>query len=452
MEPIYLSPRKILSYLKDLETKVPIINDGCYLPNYQNSFTTNTDLEEEAKSILNFVGLTECKPKCRFDKTDNGVAGFTKNNHSIYEIEITVNEDYRKNPKACSAILVHEICHKVIFLNGIDFKYPVPQEYNEIYTDLCTIYIGLGKVVLDGYIDTNTKCLKMGYLKVDMYRQTYNIIAKTTNKYTILKGQEDINDPLLEEALTIWGTPEDVKSTLKKSFLKNEYSLAEVNRNILLLKQILNQVYIMHGNIFRKLSNEATELGIFGQILKNKPITLFSNIYESLFDHSEFEKFSLAQREIYNLILAITDEYKDISIGALSYNELVCPNCGYTSKTNIEDRDTIVKCPSCSIYFRFCNTHLNITQMRMQRNKIIAKKNEEAKKLKDAQAKLEREINDFEEKKRLHLLELQKQYQKGIKEGICQANKQNNRKYKYLISQLPKWLKLLIGKKLPSDL
>lgn len=452
MEPIYLSPRKILSYLKDLETKVPILNEGCYLPNSQNSFISNADLELEAKSILNFVGLTECVPKCKFDKTDKGIAGFTKNNLSIYEIEITVNQDYRTNSKACCAILAHEICHKVIFLCGINFKPPMPQEYNEIYTDLCTIYIGLGKLILDGYIDANTKDLKMGYLKRDMYRHTYNIIAKTTNKYTLTEGQDEINDPLLEEALSIWGSPEDVKSTLKKSFLDNECSLAEVNRNILLLKQILDQVFTMHGSIFRKLSNEATELGVFGEKLKNKPITLFSNIYESLFDHSEHEKFSLAQREIYNLILAITDEYKDISIGALSYNDLVCPNCGYTSKTKIEDRDTIVKCPSCNIYFRFCNTHLNITKMRQQRKKIVAEKNEEAKKIQDAQAKLKSESEDFENKKRLHSLELKNQYQKGIKEGKEQANDLNNRRYKYLISRLPKWLKLLIGKKLPSEL
>lgn len=434
-----------------MENKVPILNDGYYQPNSQISFQTDSDLEWEAKNILNFVGLRECKPKCKFDKTNKGVAGFTRNNLSIYEIEITVSQEFKGNHKACRAILAHEICHKVIFLNGIDFKFPVPQEYNEIYTDLCTIYIGLGNVVLDGYIDSNTKNLQMGYLKVDMYRQTFNIIAITTNKYKV-SGTSDINDPFLEEALSIWGTPAEVKATLKKAFLKNESSLAEVNRNILLLKQILEQVFTMHGSIFRKLSNEATDLGIFGQSLKNKPLTLFSNVYESLFDHSEQEKFSLAQNEIYNLILAITDEYKDISIGALSYNNLVCPNCGYTAKTNIEDRDTIVKCPSCKIYFRFCNTHLNITQMRQQRSKIIARKQEEAEKLKKEREKLKNEIKDFEKRKHFHSIELQKQYQKGLKEGIENANSQKNQKYKNLISRLPKWLKILIGKKLPLEL
>lgn len=452
MKPIYLSPRKILSYLKDLETKVPIVNDGCYIPDSQNKFKCDTDLESEAKSILCFVGLTECSPKCKFDKTDKGVAGFTRNTLSLYEIEITVNQDYRSNPKACCAILAHEICHKVIFLNGINFRHPAPQEFNEIYTDLCTIYIGLGKVVIDGYIDTTAKALKMGYLQVDMYIQTYNIIAKATKKYSISEAHNDINDPILEEALSIWGTPEEVKSTLRKSFLDNERSLAEVNRNILLLKQILDQVFTMHGSIFRRLSNEATELGIFSDNLKNKPLTLFSNIYESLFDHSEQEKFSLAQKEIYNLILAITDEYNDISIGALSYDGLVCPNCGYRSKTKIEDRDTVVKCPSCNIYFRFCNTHLNITQMRRQREKIIAERKEEEKKLLDAQAKLKSETTDFENKKRQYSLELQNQYQNGIKEGVRQASDQKNQKYKDSISRLPKWLKFLIGKKLPAEL
>lgn len=420
MEAIYLSPRIILSYLKDLENKVPVLHEGSYQPNYEINFNRDTDLEKEAKNILNFVGLTECVPKCKFDKTDNGVAGFTKNNLSIYEIEITVNQKYKGNHKACRAILAHEICHKIIFINGIDFKFPVPQEYNEIYTDLCTIYIGLGNVVLDGYIDPNTKNLKMGYLRVDMYRQAFKIIAITTNRYSVYECNDDIYDPFLDEALSIWGTPEEIKATLKEAFLKNEKALAEVNRNILLLKQILTQVFTIHGSIFRKLSNEASDLGIFGEKLKNKPISLFSNVYESLFDHSEQEKFSLAQNEIYNLILTITDEYKDISLGALSYNDLVCPNCGYTSKTNIEDRDTIVKCPSCKIYFRFCNTHLNITQMRQQRSKFIAEKNEQAEKLKKERGKLRKDI---------------------------QVTNKKSMKCKNSISNLPKWLKTLIGRK-----
>lgn len=114
MDPIYLSPRKILSYLKDLENKVPVINRYAYQATYQSDFKNNTDLEKEAKSILSYVGLTECVPTCRFDKTEDNVAGYTTNNYSIYNIQITVNEKYKYNSTACRAILAHEICHKVV--------------------------------------------------------------------------------------------------------------------------------------------------------------------------------------------------------------------------------------------------------------------------------------------------------------------------------------------------
>lgn len=406
---IYLSPRKILSYLKDLESKIPVVNKSPYIASDSNQFQTNQDLEKEAKNILNYVGLEGCIPTCKFEKIEENVAGFTINSSSKDAIPITVSQKYIGNPKACCAILAHEICHKVIYLNGIDFKRPIPQEFNEIFVDLCTIYIGLGKIVLDGYIAAGTNTLQMGYLQVDMYRQTYNIIAYTTKRYDTIGELTDMNDPYLEDAIGIWKNSENVQQILRDTFFKNENELAEVNRNIVLLQQILNQVFTQHGEVFRKLSKQAVDWGIFDTLQYDKPIALFSGVYESLFDHSEKEKFSLAQRAISNLILSLTDEYEAISLGALSYDSLKCPNCGYTSKTTIEDRDAIIKCPSCGIYFRFCNSHLNITKMRKLRDEQIARKKEE-------RSKLQKEA-----------------YQKGWKDGVA---------------KIPKWMRWLIRKNL----
>lgn len=454
MDAIYLSPRKILSYLKDLENKVPVINDSAYRATSQNSFQSNADLDREAKSILNYVGLKECIPTCKFDKVDGNIAGYTINNYSIYNIPITVNEKYKCNSKACKAILAHEICHKVIFLNGINFTSPVPQEYNEIFTDLCTIYMGLGQLVLDGYIDKNTKGLKMGYLKADMYRHAFSIVALTTKRYGEVNRNQiaDIADIYLEDAISLWDTTDVLKKKLKDAFSDEEKALSIVNRNILLLKQILDKVYTTHGEIFRKKSKEAESLGLFDELNEKKPLALFSMLYESLFDHTESEKFSIAQIGISNLILYLTDEYKDISLGALSYSKLKCPNCGFESTTNIEDRDTIIKCPSCKVYFRFCNSHLNITSMRQIRDRQIAEKEKELNEIKFA-----KENND-EERKRLAAKtaslsnEIQNAYNRGRNAGIAEVTKFKNQKYANLIAKLPVWLKFLIGNRLPKEI
>lgn len=454
MDPIYLSPRKILSYLKDLENKVPVINRYAYQNIYQSDFKDNTDLEREAKSILNYVGLTECVPTCQFDKTEDNVAGYTTNNYSIYNIQITVNEKYKYNPTACRAILAHEICHKVIFLNGINFTSPFPQEINEIFTDLCTIYIGLGCLVLDGYIDPNTKDLKMGYLKTDMYRQTFSIVALTTKMYGCIDKNKitQLNDVYLEEAISLWDTPALLKEKLKDTFFKEEESLSVVNRNILLLKQILDNVYTKHGEIFRKKSKEAELLGLFGHLNEKKPLAIFSMLYESLFDHTESAKFSVAQSGISNLILSLTDEYKDLSLGSLSYSKLKCPNCGHESTTNIENRDTIIKCPSCRVYFRFCNTHLNITLMRQIRERQIAEQEQKVNAIKDAQKKIEEDKKALETKSVFLAGEINKAFERGKNAGIAEASKRKNQTYANTIAKLPRWLKFLIGSRLPKEI
>lgn len=369
MSDIYLSPRMILSYLKDLESKVQLTEKQAYVPCDDNNFATDEDLEREAKRILKYVNLVDCVPTCKFEYINNGCAGYTINNSSRYSIPISVNHKYCNNCKACRAILAHEICHKVIYLNGINYE-PRFQEYNEIFTDLCTIYIGLGQLVLDGYIDPKTKDLNMGYLKVDMYYETFAIVAKATSKYQ-LNNNIKISDPLLEDALSIYSTPEDAKKILVQTFEKNEMNLAEVNRNILLLHQILDQVYVKHGDIFRKMSREFVNLGIFNDKLADKPLTLFSGIYESLFERNEQKAFTVAQTDIFNLILSLTNEYEEIDIGKLDYSSLKCPNCGYSTTTKIYDREATVRCPSCGIYFRFCNSLLNITKMRRLQSNLI---------------------------------------------------------------------------------
>lgn len=456
MDAIYLSPRKILSYLKNLEDKVPVINRHAYQITSKSEFKNNADLDEEAQSILKYVGLTECVPTCKFDKTEDNVAGYTINDYSIYHIPITVSEKYRYNSVACRAILAHEICHKVIYLNGINFT--GPQEINEIYTDLCTIYIGLGKLVLQGYIDSKTNELKMGYLKLDMYRQTFTIVALTTKMYGSIDQNQLalLNEVYLEEAISQWDSIDILKKKLKDTFFNEEEALSIVNRNILILKQILDIVFTKHGEIFRKKSKEAETLGLFGELNEKKPLALFSMLYESLFDHTESEKFSTAQKEISNLILALTDEYKDIAFGSLSYSKLKCPNCGCESTTNIEDRDTIIKCPSCRIYFRFCNTHLNITSMRQIRAREISEKEKEIIAIEEAKQKNEKDKKTLADRYATLEIELSGEYQKGYQQGwnagLAQTTKSMNQQYTATIDKLPKWLKFLIGNRLPKEI
>ncbi|MGM9803436.1 MAG: hypothetical protein ACI308_04585 [Muribaculaceae bacterium] len=451
---IDLSPRQILSYLTDLEVKVPIVNNKYYEPTGRNVFLSNSNLELEASQILKYVGLSECVPTCHFKELNNNDAGCTINNSSEKDIPIYVHNHFIGNAKACRAILAHEICHKVLYLNGIDYKPPFPNTYNEIFADLCTIYIGLGKVVLDGYFEINFHTQRMGYLSPNMYLNTYSIIAHTTKRYPPEGRIDEFSDPLLEEALRLWYNT-DVQQLIRNTLIKNEEKLAELNRNILLLQQILGQIYTRHSGFFRKLSKEARNVGLFSMTPTNKPIALFSRVYESQFNHSEEGKFSIAQAEIQSLILALTDEYNDIDLGALSYDKVKCPCCGTETKTTNEDRSTLIQCSSCHTVFLICNSRLNITKMRRTRERLNAIKQKADKDLEEKSTRIELAKAALDiESARIEVAKknINNKIEAARNKGYESASRLKNQQYKELIDALPKWLKLIIGNRLPAKL
>ncbi|MDE7154498.1 MAG: hypothetical protein K2O00_08700 [Muribaculaceae bacterium] len=449
MEQLNLTPRTILAYLRKLEEKVPVLHRTAYtVTDTDNRFRNNADLERGAKSILEYVGLDRCVPTCKFDNVPDNNAGCTVNDYSLTGIPIMVDKRYVGNAIACRAILAHEICHKVIYINGINVPPPRGLMENEIYTDLCTMYIGLGRLVLDGYFDKATGQLKMGYLTPVTYAQTFSIVARATGMYRLDENTPRFCDPLLEDALEIWGTEDKLRKVLHDSFSEDEKVLSEVNRNIILLHQILDQVFTKHGDIFRRYSNNAVRLGIFGDRLANKPFTLFAAVYETLFDNSEKYRYSTAQTEISSLILSLTDEYKDIDLGALSYSTVKCPSCGWSSNTSIEDRDAVVRCKSCGVYFRFCNSRLNITRMRKLRDGYLEEKRKaeqavevERKRVDD----LKKALNDREARMNY---EMKGYFQRGKQQGISESNK----KYHELVASLPKWVRWLISDYFPEKL
>lgn len=450
-ETIYLTPRQILTYLCDLESKVPRHSPRPYEAKGNWKFDSDRGLGHEAESILAYIGMGKCVPTCSFAKTPDGVAGMTQNTSSPLEITITVSEAYRGKGTACRAILAHEICHKVIFMNGIDFRYPTPEAFNEIFVDLCTIYIGLGQTVLDGYIDDDTDTLKMGYLKPDMYRQTFKIMQSATGMYGNA-GLVCIQDPLLEDALDKWQRTPNPRETLKQTFMKEEAVMAKANRDILLLRQMLRQVYMEHGKVLRKLSETYSSFGLFDDTLAENPLRQFRAVYETLFERADNTRTDKMQESLNSLLLDIADEYDMINLDALDYTDILCPNCGNKSHFNALGRETIIKCPNCGTHFCINQNALNIPALRLRRAKAAeAKADEDEENRRQAQNN-ERERRRLENLAAQQRLEASEIREKAFNEGQDAAIKKAQERYKYYVDRLPRWLRIIIGNRLPKEI
>lgn len=93
------------------------------------------------------------------DKTPPGMIRYLGPNHSQIQINIT----NKHSPLVMGAILAHELTHHFMDLKGI--RHPDIEE-NEKLTDLATVYIGLGKLTLNGYHPLSwTRCRQNGSTK-----------------------------------------------------------------------------------------------------------------------------------------------------------------------------------------------------------------------------------------------------------------------------------------------
>lgn len=107
----------------------------------------DTDLAAAASLLCNHIGLVTC-PVVSYEwglKIPMGAAGVFAARSTATKINIPLF--YIGRPGALGAILAHELTHAYLF------QQPFPEAWGEEcepLTDLASIYLGLGKVVLNG--------------------------------------------------------------------------------------------------------------------------------------------------------------------------------------------------------------------------------------------------------------------------------------------------------------
>ena len=174
----HLSPKEILSYLCDLERKLPKREFKIYTPTHpvDNTEISAEELNAECQKMLVFAGLKNYLADAKFAVLDNSIAGNTiPGDTSGGAIHINVSIDMKRNWRGVLATLAHEICHHVIHYHGIR---PNLSWMLETYTDLCTMYIGFGELILQGYrTNMESGTLTLGYLDRNTYEVTNHLVS-----------------------------------------------------------------------------------------------------------------------------------------------------------------------------------------------------------------------------------------------------------------------------------
>ncbi|MDD5839950.1 MAG: hypothetical protein PUC94_07935 [Bacteroidales bacterium] len=444
-QDIYLSPRQIISYLMEFEKKLPEPHKGYYVPQIKQTPISTDELNQEAKRMMDFIGLNSYKPQCSFCQLEEGIGGNTKCCNANVEVEINVSSKYRNNIEQTVAVLAHEICHKYLYVHGL---YNPIEVINEIFTDLCTMYVGFGEIIIAGYVtekifedrsenfihrQINTEYL--GYLKFPIYRSTLNIVRLVLwneNASDVL-GKE--SDPLLLDAFKCWISERDKKTLSRKILIDRGKETAEFTKNLLLLD---NLIRLAKGREFEDLQLAESQFynedwfDTTGHIAPRSKVAVFNSIYQSIIMESKSNGNIVSKninRYFRHLIMLVYDALAINSKELLNTEYFECPFCGERHKsTKFINKTALIRCPKCKKRF-----YLDCVQFDLMntRNDFDHFKDELIKPVRRGY------LDSLENEKR-------KSYQKGYEVGRISVEKE----FRDRIAKLPSWLRKLIGDKL----
>lgn len=430
----------------EFEKKLPEPRKDYYTPVLNRTPITASELNLEAKRMMDYVGLTSYVPKCNFCLLEEGEGGNTRCCNSNIEVEINVSSKYQNNLEATLAILAHEICHKYLYVHGLFNPIEV---INEIFTDLCTMYVGFGKIIINGYIteskteirtdkyiQTSVNTNYLGYLNFPIYRRTLNIIRLVLWDENAPDVMTSEDDPLLQDTFKRWISEKDKKSLSRNVLINSGKDVAELTKNSLLLERLLG---LVNSRQLEQLESSEKQLynedwfASNGSILITSRFSVFNSIYQSIVLESNTSEHSTCiknvNRYVRHLIMLIYEatgiKLKDF----LRTSEFRCPFCGEKHKSDkFIDRVALIKCPKCHKRF-----YLDCEQFDLMNTK-----------------------NDYDHFKdelikpvrKGYLDSLENEKKKSYQSGFSAGQKTESDKYKKKVEKLPFWLKWLIGRRL----
>lgn len=380
-QTIYKSPREINEFLLKIHSKVQrkdftFYNSRQIAANLLNEITEDI-LGAEARDMLEHCGLYGYNAEVRYVDLKEGTAGqISLNNTSERSVRINVSSQYKNNGHVLMAILAHEVCHKVLYVNGL---YVHAESLNETYVDLATIYMGFGDLILKGYRSRSGGVEHLlGYLKFDVYKVTHYLMCVLFGDKKVDETDMEFTDLMAYDALKLWESKEDKTQILNNILFDLEKGAARTYNYIASLDSILKTCRNDLKQHYQRL-HKLTSVSADSNDRIQKTLELYSTVYEYTVNGVESSQlFSPYADKIDNIIEETLFNMHTSGIPGHHDAEKrypVCPCCGeQIVGINTEDEDALVRCPSCRVRFRYHGRQWTPTSS--QRKLVLKQKQE----------------------------------------------------------------------------
>lgn len=350
----YLSPREILKRLKTMESRITRHNNVEYETEFEG-VTGSLSLEQlnrEATRMLAFMNMFLYTPKCVFDtmlepNTGGQIALFGQTSG---DLKISINPSIRSDARQLLACLAHELCHKRLEDSHIMFN---DREENEYHADLCTIYMGFGKLILNGY---NVHNNAMGYLVPGNYRDAYDIMQVMRSTVTGSKPASAVKsaDFVLEIALDEWSKEPDKPRLLRSKFMEKQREMAVLAKHTHLVRQLLD-IIDGYPREALELYSDSYESYMRHSDLSSYPIHAFAALYDMKNNHIDTHLQTRAEGinvALMSLLASLERFVPELKGSVLQYDRIVCPFCGCEKRSSAVRGDRrMEKCDTCKRYF-----------------------------------------------------------------------------------------------------
>jgi len=157
------------------------------MPPFSGPFDDSISIQKIARQIADSIGLAQFNFIITFAKQKKNVGGRIDLSTRGRDVFIEIETDAKPFPDVVAATLCHEICHKWLQVMGISV--PIEMD-NEILTDITTIFLGFGKIMLNGCDEkrvthegttTTAHTRSCGYLERDQLAFAYRLVCAMRN-------------------------------------------------------------------------------------------------------------------------------------------------------------------------------------------------------------------------------------------------------------------------------
>lgn len=365
--PVQLSFDEILSFLSLIERSVPHIDKfSLYVPSLDFNPYDVISIQNEAKRMMEFIGLKGYTTIVTPCLTDNGTAGNINLNNSN-EVFIEIDNKMQANrvcfKEAVLCVMAHEICHKYLYSHGLYLEDTISNEY---CTDLATFFVGFGLLTVNGCyeqytttnkntngsITTTTHTSSTGYLSPQNYLTAHIVVCKIHNIDYLDGVSENMLTYISQiEKRAILSTQLNREAIIEK-FKSESSSIANKKREIIILKEYLELKEKELLSDYGKIDSLFNKLVLYGNAVEKLPFAAMHvlNLFKEFTYRSCFE----------DLLENIETKYhRKLNESLLT---LKCPFCGTISSSKIaENGYSIRKCQCGKIFYwdsRIIESHI----------------------------------------------------------------------------------------------